>query len=410
MQWLSRGLLEATLKFIGQARSSRHELRVAAYEFYYPPILLALKEAAQRGATVRIVFDAGDERRDGTITHSSTSEENLRAIDALGLANAGNIHLYPRTRYSAITHNKFMVLLDRGNPAELWGGSTNFTPSGFLGQSNVGHWVRKASVAEDYNRYWEMLARNPGTREFKREIMAAFPDPTTLSEDFTSIFSPRRPGMMEWYAERFGEARRSVMFTSAFGVAPQIAAKFAEDRDFLRFILMERRDRNPEEQAMVESDPDTQVALGEKLNGDAIALKLDGHALDEWFRTEEHFRKKGNIFYIHTKYMLIDPLSDNPLIFNGSANFSDNSVENNDENMLLISGDAAKDIAETFVVEYQRLFNHLYFRTVAVAVARRNRGRTTGERNIMFLDPTDGWVARHFRSGSYHEKRRKLFA
>ena len=410
VKWLSRGLLEATLRFIRQARSNRHELRVAAYEFYYPPILAALKEAATRGATVRIVFDAGDERRDGTISHSSISDENLRAIEAHGLSVMTKVRLYPRTRYSAITHNKFMVLLDRERPIEVWTGSTNFTPSGFLGQSNVGHWLRNAEVAQRYNHYWELLAKNPGTRSFKRDIMLSFPDPVSPSTPFRCVFSPRRRGMMDWYADRFGEAKRSIMFTSAFGVAPQIAAKFAEDRDHLRFILMERRDRNLEEQAMVESDRDTRVALGERLNSEAIRLKLGGHALDEWFREEEHFRKRGHIFYVHTKYMLIDPLSSNPQIFNGSANFSDNSVENNDENMLLISGQPARDIAETFVAEYQRLFNHLYFRTVAIAAAKRRQPRHSSTRAIMHLDPTDEWVKAHFRRGTYRHKRRQLFS
>ena len=45
-EWLSRGLEEAILGFIGQARGRRYGLRVAAYEFSYPPVLAALAEAA----------------------------------------------------------------------------------------------------------------------------------------------------------------------------------------------------------------------------------------------------------------------------------------------------------------------------------------------------------------------------
>jgi phosphatidylserine/phosphatidylglycerophosphate/cardiolipin synthase-like enzyme len=195
------------------------------------------------------------------------------------------------------------------------------------------------------------------------------------------------------------------MFTAAFGVDEQLAERFAEDRDFLRFVLMERRDRNPQEQALLERDRDTAIALGEKLNSDTIRLKIDGHALDEWFRQEEHFRTKGNIFYIHTKYMLIDALSDDPQIFSGSANFSKNSVESNDENMLLLRGTAAKDVAPIYVNEFSRLFNHLYFRTIAVKLAEAGETRT----DVAFLDPTDAWVKQHFRSGTLHDKRRRLF-
>ena len=61
--------------------------------------------------------------------------------------------------------------------------------------------------------------------------------------------------------------------------------------------------------------------------------------LTKWFLEEEHYRKFGNIFFIHTKILMIDPLSNDPLIFTGSANFSDASLRYNDENMMLIRGD-----------------------------------------------------------------------
>lgn len=411
VRWLSRGLLEGALNFIAQATGPQFELRVAAYEFYYPPILDALLQAAGRGATVRISFDGGDQKRDGTITPTDLSQKNYGAISEMGLDNAAGVSLHPRTLYSAITHNKFMVLLENGQPRQVLTGSTNFTSSGFLGQSNVIHILRKPDIAKAYNAYWKRLSLDPATRLFKTQNMDHSPDPGPgwPNQDITPIFSPRRAGMMEWYASRFGDASSSVMFTAAFGVAPQIAAKFAEDRDYLRFVLMERKDRNAEEQAMVESDRDTRIALGARLNSQSIRYGLAGSGLDNWFREEEHFRKKGHIFYIHTKFMLLDALGDNPLIFSGSANFSYSSVKSNDENMLLLAGDAAREVSEIYVSEFDRLFRHLYFRTVALNIARRRRRGGAGERSIAYLDPTDAWVASHFAAGSYRDKRRRLF-
>ena len=55
-RWLSHGLEEALLAFIDAARDG-DALRVAAYEFKYEPILLALKRAHERGVDVRIVVD-----------------------------------------------------------------------------------------------------------------------------------------------------------------------------------------------------------------------------------------------------------------------------------------------------------------------------------------------------------------
>ena len=417
VKWLSRGLLEAALSFIGQANGPRFALHVAAYEFYYSPVLNALRWAAEAGARVEISFDGGDQKRDGSITPDDISKANLTAIAAAGLDAAPNLTLHPRTLYSKIPHNKFIVLLQEGAPRAVWTGSTNFTASGFLGQSNVGHIVRDEAVAAAYEAYWQALANDPETRPFKRAVTEMSPTPPDgpPPEGTTAIFSPRQAGMLEWYAGRLGAADSSVMFTAAFGVATELAEKFGEDRDFLRLLIMERPDPNPQEQALIERDRDTRVAFGAKLNKETIELELDGFRLDMWLREEEHFRTKGHIFYVHTKYMLLDALSDDPEIFTGSANFSEPSVTGNDENMLHIRGPHALAVADVYVTEFMRLFKHFYFRTVAVERAREARqGRTSpaaaaAARPGAMLDPADGCVASNFTPGRYHERLRLLF-
>ncbi len=104
--------------------------------------------------------------------------------------------------------------------------------------------------------------------------------------------------------------------------------------------------------------------------------------------------------------MLIERLSDDPQIYCGSANFSDSSVT---AMMRMSSSCAARlpRVADIYVSEYMRLFNHLYFRTVAMKLAREKRG---DPRKAALLDPTDAWVGRHFRAGSYHCRMRELFA
>ena len=406
VKWLSRGLLEAVLGFMAEANGPRYELRVAAYEFYYAPILEALKAVAGAGAQVRVCFDGGDQKRDGSISYDSISTENLASIATLGLDRTRNLTLYPRTLFSKITHNKFIVLLKDGTPQAVLTGSTNMTSSGFLGQANVAHIVRDPAIAARYDAYWQRIATDPETRGFKQFNTEVFPDPVGPLPVNTprAVFSPRREGLLEWIAEQMGEARANVMYTAAFGVAEQLVRKFEQDVDFIRFILMERRDRD--DQARLETDRDTRIALGAKLNEETIRLKINGHSLDEWFRAEEHFRKTGHVFYIHTKIMLLDALSEVPTIFTGSANFSDPSVTGNDENMLLLRGPAFRRAANIYVTEFMRLFNHLYFRTIAVRLARQGRG---DPRRAAILDPTDAWVARHFQSGSYHDRRRVLF-
>src|SRR5262249_55674274 len=54
-KWLSRGLYEALVGFVGQASGKRFALRAAMYEFDFDPALTAFKVAADAGADVKIV-------------------------------------------------------------------------------------------------------------------------------------------------------------------------------------------------------------------------------------------------------------------------------------------------------------------------------------------------------------------
>jgi phosphatidylserine/phosphatidylglycerophosphate/cardiolipin synthase-like enzyme len=407
VRWLSRGLLDAALEFIRQARGPRFELRAAVYEFSYLPILDAFSQAAASGAHVRVIYEAGQRKEKGVLKDTSTTVGNREAIQRAGLRGQQNFALIERTRRREIPHNKFIVLLEDGHPIEVWTGSTNFTPSGFLGQANVGHIVRDEAVARAYLAYWNELANDPEPDCLQDWCSAHSPHPRDElpPTGITPIFSPRaRSKMLDWYGDRLEAATQTVMLTAAFGVTRRLAERFDNDRDFLRFLLMERRNRSDETQAMLERDIDTRIALGAALNRDAIELGLGGHSLDEWYRREEHFRRRGHVFYVHTKIMLVDVLTHDPLVFTGSANFSPNSLLSNDENMLLIRGDSA--VADVYVTEFTRLFNHFYFRHIAQKLAREGRNDPT---KAAFLDPTDGWVQRHFAPGSFHSRRRELF-
>jgi hypothetical protein len=58
--------------------------------------------------------------------------------------------------------------------------------------------------------------------------------------------------------------------------------------------------------------------------------------------------------------MLLDPLSDDPIVITGSANFSEASTTANDENMLVIRCDSR--VADIYLGEFMRLFTHFRFR------------------------------------------------
>lgn len=420
VQWLSRGLLEAALAFIGRAKGSGFELKVAAYEFTYFPILAALGEAALRGARVKICVNTGDRRDNGDVYQDDTSLANWTAmLDAdlkkrLGAALPSmarkGLTLHPRTRWSGVPHNKFIVLEENGHPIAVWTGSTNLTPSGFLGQSNLAHVIENETLAKSYAHYWGKLATDPPLGDFTGFNSREFPSPAPLAADeIRPIFSPRQAGILAWYAEQMAQAEKAGFLTAAFGISDEVGAAFTGPSDILRFVVAENAGRSEAAKATmraIENDRDNIVAMGGLLAEKSIKAGLPGEALDRWFLREERHRRQGNIFYIHTKLMMIDPFGPAPKVFSGSANFSTSSVTDNDENMLLLSGQWAAEVAPILVNEFMRLHRHLYFRTTALRLAAA--GSKDAEKAAI-LTPDGSWQEDYFKPGRQKHRKRELF-
>lgn len=410
-QWLSRGLLEACLKYIGDAKPGE-ALRVAAYEFTYAPIIKALKKAIADGVDVIIVHEAGTEKEKGVVKPTSATSGAARALAKYKFPAE---RLIKRTNRENIPHNKFIVHLDAaGDPVSVWTGSTNFTESGFLGQANVGHVVHDAGVAASFLQYWTALSTDPVADELQDALEILTPDPPAdLPVGTTCLFSPRNSAvMLDWYADRIREANEVVMFTGAFGVNEKLAEAFAVDRDILRYLVLEKPPtKKTRAQLFQNRDRDIIVVPGQVL-GEVWALdkkgeptlrrEIPGFALEKWFLHEELYRQQGNIFFIHLKILMTDLLTDDPLVFSGSANFSDNSLKTNDENMLLIRGNTR--VADIYLTEYDRILRHFYFRNYAA----KADDEADAEKAI-FLAETDRWIDPYFNGNGLKARRQALF-
>jgi phosphatidylserine/phosphatidylglycerophosphate/cardiolipin synthase-like enzyme len=109
-----------------------------------------------------------------------------------------------------------------------------------------------------------------------------------------------------------------------------------------------------------------------------------------------------HVHYIHSKFMLIDPLGEHPIVVTGSANFSLASTTDNDENMIAIRGNYRA--ADIYFTEFNRLFNHYYFRSVTEALHDHHDDDTAS----LFLDETDSWQQK-YAPGKLKRKRIDIF-
>jgi phosphatidylserine/phosphatidylglycerophosphate/cardiolipin synthase-like enzyme len=407
VKWLSRGLLEACLAYINETQPG-DALRIAAYEFTYPPVLNALKALIDKGIDVQIVYHD---------TSDASDAPNETAMKAAGLPINDQKITYRRSK-TKIPHNKFIVRLKGGtDPVEVWTGSTNFTSSGFLGQTNVGHRVADAETAKQYLAFWELVKTDPQIKDLRTKLATLTPDPAQAitANSVVRMFSPRaKAEMLGWYGRRMLDAADSVWFTAAFGVSKELIEPIAKKRDQMRWVLMEKPLPEAQKKALTADFNRVILSYGVPLgeiyrmkNGKPTArLPVKEFELDKWFFKEELYRPKnaGFVFFVHTKFLLIDPLSDDPLVCSGSANFSSGSLLQNDENMLLIRGNTR--VADIYVTEFERIFQHFYFRDIANKLAA---AKTSDGAKAIFLEETDAWSDSYFKVGTLKNNRRLMF-
>ena len=385
-EWLSRGLEEALIGFILQAKDPNYRLLGAVYEFTHAESIDAFAKAVERGVDVKIVrhckgsYRPMKDKNGGLIKEwipDSTTDLASKAIDSQSFAKLEDAHKWQhgtfieRRHASGISHNKFIILVCKNKPLQVWTGSTNFTDGGIYGQLNVGHIVRDKRVALQYQQYWTSLSKDiPGRRhaggdgiqpmDVRNEKLQPDLSGPLPSQSIKVMFSPRPTAkMLDWFAGRVGEAK-TIHFTAAFGVSQSIARvlngsaagvssnaprrsprllKRASNRDgCLRYVLLDNKPSLKTSQKLHQRKPgavDYYDFRSNELNKIAF-----GALLDDGASSEDESLTGLNTFvdFVHTKVLLVDALSDEPLVVTGSANFSQASLEKNDENMLFVKG------------------------------------------------------------------------
>ena len=156
------------------------------------------------------------------------------------------------------------------------------------------------------------------------------------------------------------------------------------DTDVLRFVLS---DKQLTQGDLITRDMDVVYAAGAKFEKDSLPNFLS-----------EQLTGLNNNLYIHDKFLLLDPLSEDPTVVTGSANFSAASQSKNDESMLVIRSD--KRVADIYFGEFMRIFDHLYARYLAKKIKEEAaKPKLAAKASSGYLTPNSSWVAAHFGKG-----------
>lgn len=381
--WLSRGLLEALLAFIAKAQAG-DALRVAIYEARYPDVLQALAAALARGVDVKLIYDAKENGRGDD--PAFPFEANRSAVDAAGLDKAATLRA---NNPGYIAHNKFIVLLRNAAPTAVWFGSVNWSENGFFGQLNVGHEIWDTEIASQFEQYWGLLNTDPERTDLALVLSRMFPLPSPWPAGSTAVFSPQQTRTaLDRYIHEAGTAD-VVMVTLAFSIDQHLGEVLASDRPGLRYVLMDGIKGNDKQKKKMS---DAVAAIRATRAGRvAIGAYLRTNALDQ-FLLERSNTMAEHVEYIHTKFMLIDPLGKRPVVITGSANFSLASCTQNDEDMLVIVDD--REVTDIYLGEFMRAYAHYAFRD-AVRAATKNDDSF----EVKPLNEDKTWAAPYYGAG-----------
>jgi phosphatidylserine/phosphatidylglycerophosphate/cardiolipin synthase-like enzyme len=391
--WLSRGLAESLIGFI-DATQPGEGLHLFVYEFEKDEFLAALKRALDRKVRLEILYDAilhpdskDKKKKTGPSLESKTKIEKFGLKEVCRGRTGSGLN---------ISHNKFMVRTDiNGNAQAVWTGSTNFTDSGIYGQANVGHIVANAKLAQTYfNWHQEIWKASDSSVTSSRKIaMQLTIVPAGQLNSTTLVLSPRANiEAVKECARRVTEAKRMVCFTAPFALHDELENALVKAPAQV-FGLLNKDSVVGKE---LHNAPNTQLAAAGAIDEKSV--------LEVWQGKLHAESMKHSGVYIHTKIIMVDPLSENPIIVTGSANFSNNSSKNNDENQLFISDE--KEVADVYLGEFMRMFDHYYFRDHLKWVAKEQKVNP----KVRFLDDTNGWTLRFFDSKEREAMRLAFFA
>lgn len=390
--WLSRGLMEALIAFIDAAQPGEG-LHLFLYEFAKEDYFEALKAAKARGVKLEILYDSIVKGGKGP------SLESKPLITKFGLDDVA------RGRKGSglnISHNKFMVLTGTdAKPKSVWTGSTNFTDSGVYAQTNVGHVVVGPTLAQVYLDWHQAIfnASEKSAADSRKETMKLTTVPAAKLSGTTLVLSPRTTiEAVTECATLVSGAKRMVCFTAPFALHDDIENALIKAPAQVFGLL----NKDGVVGKALHDAPNTQLAAAGAINEKSILEKWQG-------KLQAESMQHSGVF-IHTKIIMVDPLSNNPIVITGSANFSNNSSKNNDENQLFIAGE--KEVADVYLGEFMRMFDHYYFRDHAKLIAKEKasmaKKKEKGSPKGAFLDETDVWTNRFF-DGSEREALRLAF-
>jgi phosphatidylserine/phosphatidylglycerophosphate/cardiolipin synthase-like enzyme len=329
--FLSGQLRLALLGLLHDVRDSDRTLYACLFELDDPELIEALRQIGKRA---RVILANGTRK-------GPEGDENHDVREDL----KDDIQIHDRLLDSGLSHNKFVVVCDASGrtPERVWTGSTNWTMSGLCTQANNGLVIESEQVGRVFLGQWHMIEESGNEFTTELRTVNGEPKPATVDGiDVTTWFTPvpQRADDRELVDLR---AAKELIDGATEGI---LFLMFSPGRDdtLLSYIVERGREGHPtyDPSLYIHGVLNTdlgQVDLfrrGERQsvsNFDVVMpATLDGR-FDYW---QDEIGKLSVM--VHSKVVVIDPFTDNPIVMTGSHNLGHQASEHNDDNLVIARG------------------------------------------------------------------------
>jgi phosphatidylserine/phosphatidylglycerophosphate/cardiolipin synthase-like enzyme len=377
-RFLSGELRTALLEVVAATQRDGGHVYAALFELGDRELIDALAAVGPR-AHVVLANGSVEVRKDPVTGRSVETSAQARARDENRTARrallAAGVDVARKDRFvspGALAHNKFLVLTDAaGRPRRVWTGSTNWTTTGLCTQLNNGLLIRDRRVAAAYLAQWRALRSAASTHP--RELATANGTPSVVDAGRVraSVHFTRARGRVDLAAlrELVRAAREGVLFLMFMpggrGLFADVQALRDERPDLLvRGVVSTLPKGREDEKTGATTTVEVRLVGGAapRLDGtarfDVVQPQGRRHPTAHWAAEtmRRHFFAAVGHAIVHSKLLVVDPFSDDPVVVTGSHNFSLSASGQNDENFVVVRGE--RRLAEAYAVHVQTAWRH----------------------------------------------------
>jgi phosphatidylserine/phosphatidylglycerophosphate/cardiolipin synthase-like enzyme len=401
-KFLSGTLRTEMLALMEDAKNNGKQVYAALYELADDELVQAL---CALGASAHVVLANGSITKMKTETTAEARKRDENAVARKAL-NAAGVQVHDRfVAPGALGHNKLLVVCNQaGTPQAVWTGSTNWTSTGLCTQTNNGLLVTHQKFAREYFDQWKRL----------RDAGSAFPPALVASNSTAKPVKTQQSSADIWFTRTQG------------GVDLQaLDAEIKAAKDGVLFLMFQ-----PGGSAALKTILDLAKArpelyvrgvvstLPSTVAGNNSALKVDMHtntgkqamtlnvvqprginAFASWAATvarNEFLTPLGGVIgfaIVHSKVIVIDPFT-RPVVITGSHNFSGNASTANDENFVIVRGNA--ELAASYAAHIMGVYDH--YRWLSLVGERQTN--KAAQQLTGYLAETDAWLGRKLKTAA----------